>query len=718
VTLPVNPTEGIGLLLTHMGFSLYLLTQKTKSIMTMKKSITKTIASILMLITVVFSVHAQTNCPTPAGLSTTNITTNSAQLNWTLPAPSAASYYNVQYRQSGSANWTQSIAQLQTYSLQNLACGVVYEWRVQSVCTNSGTGSTSAFSNTVVFTTLPCSTNCPAPAGLIATNITTTSAVLSWTTTPGTLNAYNLRYRTSSSATWTVVQNTTSPYQLGNLTCNTIYEFQVQAICVSSSGSTTLSPWSASVTFTTLPCPTTCPAPTGLTATNITTTSATIGWNAVAGAGSYTIRYRSVGTTTWLYTSSTTNSKNLTGLICNKGYEWRVRANCSNSPNTPNSPYSAIATFTTAPCTSGCPTPTALASTNITAISATVSWSAIPGAASYTVRYRPVGTTAWLYMNSTAPSANLTALVCSTAYEWRVRANCSASNTTSAYSAFANFTTLPCPTTCNTPLQLTATNITSTGALLTWSPVAGAAGYQVQWAQAGSAAFTQANVTTNSYNVSGLVANTAYVFQVRTLCGGTSSPVYSPWSQLFTFLTTGPTNSCGVPTGLTATGVAQQGALLGWNAVAGAISYNIQYRPVNSNVWTSTTSNTNYKQVGSLTPGTAYEFQVQAVCAGINGAVVISAWSASYIFTTQVLLSLYPNPAGELITVEVETMREAVAVVEIHDLFGNLVFISETGVQSGLNLFDVNVVNLKEGIYSLMVRTGDEVQTSRIVIRR
>jgi hypothetical protein len=129
-------------------------------------------------------------------------------------------------------------------------------------------------------------------------------------------------------------------------------------------------------------------------------------------------------------------------------------------------------------------------------------------------------------------------------------------------------------------------------------------GYQLQYAQAGSASFTVVNVTGTSHTITNLLPNTAYVFQVRTLCGGSSSPVYSAWTPLVTFLTTGPSNACGVPTGLTATGVSQQGALLGWNAVTGAISYNIQYHPVNINVWSATTSNTNSKQIGSLTPGT------------------------------------------------------------------------------------------------------------------
>jgi bacillolysin len=81
--------------------------------------------------------------------------------------------------------------------------------------------------------------------------------------------------------------------------------------------------------------------PTSLVASSVTATGATLGW-ASTGANSYNVQYRVVGTTTWTSTTSTTNSKAITGLTANTNYEFQVQSVC-----TTNSAFSASATFTT-----------------------------------------------------------------------------------------------------------------------------------------------------------------------------------------------------------------------------------------------------------------------------------------------------------------------------------------------------------------------------------
>ena len=87
--------------------------------------------------------------------------------------------------------------------------------------------------------------------------------------------------------------------------------------------------------------------------------------------------------------------------------------------------------------------------------------------------------------------------------------------------------------------------------------------------------------------------------------------------------------TCGLATTLAATSITSSGATLGWTAVSGAASYNVQYRVVGAATWTSTTSTTNSKAITGLTASSNYEFQVQTVCTGST-----SAFSASATFTT------------------------------------------------------------------------------------
>ncbi len=88
--------------------------------------------------------------------------------------------------------------------------------------------------------------------------------------------------------------------------------------------------------------------------------------------------------------------------------------------------------------------------------------------------------------------------------------------------------------------------------------------------------------------------------------------------------------SCGTPTGLAASGVTQTGATLGWGAVSGATSYNLQWKAASAGTWTTVTglTTTSYG-LSSLSAGTTYDFQVQAICGSTSGN-----YSATSSFTT------------------------------------------------------------------------------------
>ena len=83
--------------------------------------------------------------------------------------------------------------------------------------------------------------------------------------------------------------------------------------------------------------------PTGLSASDMGPTSATLSWNAVPGA-SYDLQYRQVGSTTWTSISLTGMSQTISGLSLNTQYEAQVRSKC---PNLSTSTYSSIVNFTT-----------------------------------------------------------------------------------------------------------------------------------------------------------------------------------------------------------------------------------------------------------------------------------------------------------------------------------------------------------------------------------
>ena len=122
-----------------------------------------------------------------------------------------------------------------------------------------------------------------APSELTVTDITFTTATLNWN---GFQESYSVRYRTVGANEWQTIGGiAATTTTLSGLLSGTTYEWQVQGLDCDGNGGTT--EWSATATFNTLsPCEV---APSKLTATDITATTATLNWN--GSQESYNVRY-------------------------------------------------------------------------------------------------------------------------------------------------------------------------------------------------------------------------------------------------------------------------------------------------------------------------------------------------------------------------------------------------------------------------------------------
>ncbi len=252
------------------------------------------------------------------------------------------------------------------------------------------------------------------PTGMSVSGLSASTATLSWNAIAGVTN-YTVEYKTAASTSWISAGNTSSTsVSLTNLNVNTVYNWHVKTDC---------SNFTANGNFTTSNY--TCVKPSNLTATSITTSSAQLNWTAVAAASNYVVQYRISITSTWTTAGVTTNNfYALNGLFGSVTYKWRVKANCSQ--------YTTVATFST-PATS-CLKPTGLAAQYIGGTWAYLSWTAVAGAAYYSVYYRVTGTPTYI-LAGTSFYNNLyvSGLTPSTSYDWRVKANCSLNSAKSVF---------------------------------------------------------------------------------------------------------------------------------------------------------------------------------------------------------------------------------------------------------------------------------------------
>jgi len=167
----------------------------------------------------------------------------SALITWN----GVAEDYELEYRfEDGLAKVVEVIG-AHSYTLENLEADKVYYVKVRSICSE---GVYSDWSETKSFHTGNDITPCDVPVNLTVTEITTISAVLSWTASLGNTR-WDLRYREASDTSWININDIEeTSYFLQELIPNTFYLWSVRAFCYSPTNSV-YSEWAPQGSFTT-----------------------------------------------------------------------------------------------------------------------------------------------------------------------------------------------------------------------------------------------------------------------------------------------------------------------------------------------------------------------------------------------------------------------------------------------------------------------------------
>jgi chitodextrinase len=477
----------------------------------------------------------------------------------------------------------------------------------------------------------PADTQAPTtPTGLAASSPTNSSVTLTWS--PSTDNTgvvgYGL-YRNGAS----IGSSTGTSYQFTGLACGTSYSFSVDAFDAAGNRSGT-----GSISASTAACPpppdsTPPTTPTGLVASAATTSSITLGWNAATddvGVAGYGL-YRN-GTSTG---SSTTRSYTFTGLSCGTSYQLAVDAYDAMGNRSPRASISAATT----PCadTAAPSVPTGLATSNATASSIKLTWTASSdntGVAGYGAYVN--GAAAG---SSATPTYTFSALSCGTNYTLAVDAYDAAGNRsakatiTAATSACVQTDTAP-P---SVPQDERFTGVTQTTIGLAWSAATdnvSVAGYSLYLNNVKVATTTQ-----TSYTYSGLACGVTYTVGLEAFdaAGNASDRAYATGTTATSPCTpTADTQAPTTPAALAATGATTSSISIGWGASLDNVGV-AGYGAYRNGTSVGSATSTAYTFTG-LSCGTSYTLAVDAYDAAGNRsgkASISAATSACPVADTQ-----------------------------------------------------------------------------------
>jgi len=284
---------------------------------------------------------------------------------------------------------------------------------------------------------------------------------------------------------------------------------------------------------------------------------------------------------------------------------------------------------------------------------------------------------------------------------------------------------------CQAPQNVRTTRITYSGARLEWDAAAGATKYEIRGRKMGSGPFTTVvinNGNTVQKDVGGLQYNATYQWQIKSYCG-VSDSLGSAWSGFDSF-----TTGCFEPDSVWTTHITHNSARLNWRKVTGVQGYQIRGRLMGTVNWVTIDingGNTTMKNVGGLFSGTTYQWQIRAVCDQATNRksnfTALTDFTTANIFRrsqaannegleSQPVVSIFPNPTAAKSTLSIAGIGSGSNVsVELYDLSGKQVEAAEYNYADNASI-EIDVAQLSEGIYQLVVKGTGFVRVKKLVI--
>lgn len=241
------------------------------------------------------------------------------------------------------------------------------------------------------------------------------------------------------------------------------------------------------------------------------------------------------------------------------------------------------------------------------------------------------------------------------------------------------------------PTNVIASGITYNSATITWSQVANATSYDVEYSTNG-VNWTTLTAYSTSQNLTGLAELTPY--QVRVRARNSSST--SPYSETETFTTTSQTTPVlDAPVNLSSSGITTSSFTVSWSAVQNATSYIAEIKPAIGGSWTAYTAYSPSYTFTGLTAGTQYQVRVAAA-----NSTTQSNYSSILLVTT-----IDDNPSEYCSSSGLNASQTYIDFVSLYDLSNT------SGTDGGYGNYTSKVANVYTGVLTSLYFRTNSLQT-------
>ena len=425
--------------------------------------------------------------------------------------------HEIEYRAKGTSRWKRKRidAPATSYTITGLTRDTIYQIRIKNIAQSGYVG----FSSILEAKTKPYAAP-SVPRNVTVVEHSTESLTIEWDKPSDNggrrVVVYDIRYRKSSTETWTEEETRTTSFTITGLEKGTEYLIGVRAVNVVGPG-----PWSADLSAETsaYAAPS---VPRNVTVEEHSTESLTIEWDQPSDNGgkrieTYDVRYRKTSTETWTEEETRTTSFTITGL--DKGTEYLIGVRAVNVVG--SGPWSADLSAETNPAVPSVPQNVTMADHSTESL--TIEWDQPSDnggrrVVEYNVRYRKTSTETWTEEETRTTSFTITGLDKGTEYLIGVRAvNVVGSGPWSAdLSAETN------PAVPSVPQNVTMADHSTESLTIEWDQPSDNGGrrvvvYDVRYRKTSTETWTEEETRTTSFTITGLEQGTEYLIGVRAV---------------------------------------------------------------------------------------------------------------------------------------------------------------------------------------------------------